>query len=304
MSDLAEQRAFLIALRKRNGDAQLAAQTSGTPFEKHEAWLKRDHQYAAAFRAVSKEIANPPKEEAKPKNKGGRPRKVIAAPVSPPPVAQAPRPEPKAETSTPEKVVERPAPDPIPVNAQVYPGPGQSYTKLYAAEGQELPPPGEPVAPRPPAEPDFVASVEVTVQSDAEQRKMIDQYGELDRRMQLQHFDTARYETLKRAIKGWFDDVPADADAIVEGDVYLLHLSARERERRIRDMRELVDVIGLDKVLELATVAIGALEDLLGKSRVSQLTVDARSGSRRIKAIPKRAAGKEINGTTAVPAVT
>ena len=135
------------------------------------------------------------------------------------------------------------------------------------------------------------ASMELAVQVDRKQREMVDEYGELDRRMQVAAPDVARYDVLKRAIKSWFDIVPPDVDGVIEGNVYRLHLSARERERRVRSMRDLVGVIGLDKFLELASVPIGALEDLLGKTRAAALVTEARTGSRRIKAVPKRAAG-------------
>ncbi len=134
---------------------------------------------------------------------------------------------------------------------------------------------------------------EVAVPVDRIQRAMVDEYGELDRRLQMQAPDVARHAVLKAAIKSWFDGAPADADGIVEGRVYRLHLSARERERRVRSMRDLVAVIGLEKFLELASVPIGVLEDLLGKTRAAGLVIEARTGSRRIKAVPKRAAGKE-----------
>ena len=128
---------------------------------------------------------------------------------------------------------------------------------------------------------------------DREQRKMVDEYGELDRRMQLLSPDTARYDTLKRAIKSWFDRLPPDVDGIVEGQVYRLHLSARERERRVRSMRDLVAAIGMEKFWEICTVPIGAIQDLLGKTRAAKLITEARTGSRRIKSVPKRAAGKD-----------
>jgi transposase len=127
---------------------------------------------------------------------------------------------------------------------------------------------------------------------DRQQRRMADEFGELDRRMQLLAPDVARFESLKRAIKSWFDRMPADAEGTIEGNFYRLHLSARERERRVSSMRALVDVIGLEKFLELASVPIGALEDLLGKTRAAALIVDKRTGSRRIKAVPKEPAGK------------
>jgi hypothetical protein len=135
--------------------------------------------------------------------------------------------------------------------------------------------------------------MELAVQVDRKQRAMVDEFGELDRRMQVNAPDIARYDTLKRAIKSWFDIVPPDVNGVIEGHVYRLHLSARERERRVRSMRDLVGVIGLDKFLELASVPIGVLEDLLGKTRAASLVIEARTGSRRIKAVPKRAAGKD-----------
>jgi hypothetical protein len=133
-------------------------------------------------------------------------------------------------------------------------------------------------------------SPEAAVTIGREQRRMVDEYGELDRRIQLLAPDMARHDVLKRAIKSWFDGLPADADGFVEGTIYRLHLSARERERRIRSLRELIAAIGLDKFLEIANVAIGPVEDLLGKTRTARLISEARTGSRRIKAVPKRPA--------------
>jgi hypothetical protein len=157
-----------------------------------------------------------------------------------------------------------------------------------ATKKAQLPAPARIEGPKPAEVADYAG---VTV--DRRQRRMVDEYGELDRRLQMHSPDIARHALLKRAIKGWFDRLPPDCEGIVEGTVYRLHLSARERERRVRSMRDLVGVIGLDKFLELASVPIGVLEDLLGKTRAAGLVIEARTGSRRIKAVPKRAAGKD-----------
>jgi hypothetical protein len=105
--------------------------------------------------------------------------------------------------------------------------------------------------------------------------------------MQVNAPDAARYDVLKRAIKGWFDRMPPDADGVIEGDVYRLHLSARERERHVRSMRELVEAIGLDAVLDLAVIPITKLENAVGKSHVENLIIEQRTGSRRIRSVPK-----------------
>lgn len=192
-----------------------------------------------------------------------------------------------AETPPEPSEAPPPPPEPPKLEEHVFEG-RKGYVKLYTAPGETPEPPAEPEKPKREVQPDPV--LEISVATDEAQRALVDEYGELDRRMQLRATDTARYEALKRGIKSWFGNVPADADGTVEGEVYLLHLSACERERKIRSVRELVDIIGLDKVLDLAVVPIGALENLLGKAHVMSLTVETRTGSRRIKAIPKRPA--------------
>src|SRR4030095_6737253 len=121
-------------------------------------------------------------------------------------------------------------------------------------------------------------------------RAICDDYGELDRRMQIAKPDVQRYETLKHAIKSWFDQAPPDADGTIEGAAYRLHVSARERERRVRDVHALVEAIGLEKLLALVNIPLQRIEDLRGRVRLEEITVEARTGSRRIKAVPLRAA--------------
>jgi len=276
---------------ERQGTLAAAIQTTGTPLEQHQAWMS-DAAYQSAYYDILRDLNNPPKPQPKPEGPKAPPKpsykklvKRRGRTVEPEPPAEPPPPKPATEPQPPPKVDLDEAP------SKTFPG-ERGYVRVYERPGEPIIPPSEPEPPRPPKpapEPDWTPSVEVAVASDEDQRKLIDEYGELDRRMQLRAMDYQRYETLKRAIKTWFDQVPPDADGTVEGNVYLLHLSARERERKIRDLHDLVELIGLDKVLELATVPIGALENILGKAHVAQLTIDARTGSRRIKAIAKRA---------------
>ena len=312
MSLLAQRRAFLAAYRKL-GSIEAAAADQRLEPSIHDQWMN-DWLYRSAFAQVESDMkAGKPPEP--PKRKPGRPRKEIAGPPPPkrppgrprknppvasneeekqevPPSAGSPGEPPPAETApqSPPEAPQSPA-EPPGVVGHTFPG-DKGYVRLFVAEGE--PAPAAPPEPEPPKrqaqEPSPEPALDLTLAADDVQRALIDEYGELDRRMQLRATDTARYESLKKAIKQWFDQVPADADGTVEGEVYLLHLSARERERRVRDNRELVEIIGLDRLLELATVPIGALENLLGKAHVASLTIEARTGSRRIKAIPKRPA--------------
>lgn len=311
MSLLAERRRFLQAYRQA-GSIPAAAEACGIDPSVHDEWMT-DWLYRGAFAEVEAEMrAAQPAAVVPVKRKIGRPKKERTEPPEPKRPRGRPRKQPAPEVEPPITVGGSPdepaAAEPVkssePAPAMVehtFPG-DKGYVKLYVPEGEPAPmAPAEPEKlPKPAPEPE--APLDITLASDAVQRALIDEYGELDRRMQLRATDTARYDSLKRAIKSWFDQAPADADGTCEGEVYLLHLSARERERKFRSLRELVEVIGLDKVLDLAVVPIGAVENLLGKAHVATMTVEARSGSRRIKAIPKRPAAiaQTVNGKAAV----
>lgn len=311
MSLLAKRREFL-AVYRRTGSVEAAAAELKLEPSQHTEWMQ-DWLYRGAFAEVQKELKGPPPPPVE-KKRLGRPPKP--KPENPPPKRPPgrPRKNPPPSGSPGEPVASNGAEKQEAINFQpettVQDAPGsiaeapvmvghtfagnKGYVRLYTPEGEVPSAPDEPrkaPEPRRPIAPEPEPALEVTVASDEQQRAMIDEYGELDRRMQLRATDTARYEALKKAIKSWFGAVPPDADGTVEGEVYLLHLSACERERKIRSVRELVDQVGLDQVLDLAVVPIGALENLLGKTRVAGMTVETRTGSRRIKAIPKRPAG-------------
>ena len=312
MSLLAKRREFLAAYRRTGSIDADAAELKLEPSQ-HTEWMQ-DWLYRGAFAEVQKELKGPPAppvekkrlgrppkpkpENPPPKRPPGRPRKNPPPPSGSPgePVASNGAEKQEAIHFQPEPLQDAPgsiAEAPVMVG-HTFEG-NKGYVRLYTPEGEVPTAPEHQEKPErasraQPLESPLETPLEITVASDQQQRALIDEYGELDRRMQLRATDTARYEALKKAIKSWFGAVPPDADGTVEGEVYLLHLSACERERKIRSVRELVDQVGLDQVLDLAVVPIGALENLLGKARVAGMTVETRTGSRRIKAIPKRAA--------------
>lgn len=130
---------------------------------------------------------------------------------------------------------------------------------------------------------------ELAAPADRLKLQMIDEFGELDRQVQMFSRIQARHELLKRGIKSWFDAAPADAEATVEGASYVLVVSARERVRRIRDIQQLALEVGTDDLLDILAkfVPLGVIEDLIGKPKVAALVVDERTGSRRIKCVAK-----------------
>lgn len=315
MSVLDQQRAFLKAYHAAGGNLAATLKAADVAEGLHLIWM-RDANYRGAFDLITKESAGgaiAPKRRGRPrvhplpapdapKRPRGRPPRNLAPPPAAVAVDSGIVREPSHGTASNEgekcevpPAAAPPAEAPAGTYAHTIEG-DKGYVRLFVPEGApvpvDVPPAPEPKPPKL-TEPEAPA-LDVSLASDAEQRAMIDEYGELDRRMQLRAADVARYEVLKRAIKSWFGDVPADADGTVEGEVYLLHLSARERERTVADLRAVVDLIGFERFLQIATVPITALENILGKSHVAGLVTEARSGSRRIKAIPKHPA--QLNG--------
>jgi len=170
----------------------------------------------------------------------------------------------------------------------------KGYTRIFVDEhGANLAVPitEETETPRRrPAREPAAPSVELALPADVEMRALCDEFGELHRRLQIQAADQSRFEVLKKAIKGWFDHAPPDADGLVQGDLYLLRVSARERERRVKDLPELLAEIGLDQLLKIVSVKLTELEDAIGKARAAAFIVEARTGSRRVSAISKHPA--------------
>ena len=189
--------------------------------------------------------------------------------------------------AAPAPAAELPAPPPM--TEHIYPG-DKGYVKLFVPEGEVPEAPAEPEKPKRQArgpESPPVAALEVAIPADTVQKQMIDELGELDRRRQLHLADDARFETLKKAVKNWCSDLPTDSDVIMQGMHYVLRISGCERERRVRDLREVVERIGIDRLLQIATVPIGELQKLMGTAELEALLVETRSGSRRIRCIPR-----------------
>ena len=120
--------------------------------------------------------------------------------------------------------------------------------------------------------------------------ELIDEYGELDRQVSQFRPVADRYETCKKLLKGQLDgQAPAHESFVRTGFGYELQVSARASERKIGSMASVYKAFrklgGLKAFLEVCSIAIGVLEEKLGKSGAAGLLVEERTGSRRLKPV-------------------
>jgi hypothetical protein len=118
--------------------------------------------------------------------------------------------------------------------------------------------------------------------------ELIDEFGELNRQVQLFQSKADRHEFLKKLIRSWFDNDPAGEIAVATGHVYEVQFTPKAKERPWTDMFKLYRALGRTAFLSICEVALGEAEKLLGEIKVASLVTEALSGSRRLKRVVSR----------------
>lgn len=123
-----------------------------------------------------------------------------------------------------------------------------------------------------------------------EQRALVDEFGELDRKYRLAKPDLDRYEKLKHVIKPWFSSLPGEQPATAEGNLYTLQVTACEVERTPQKA-VISRLLGPKIFLEIADVTQkavkAALEQLKKADQFSKCFSESRTGSRTLGAVAK-----------------
>lgn len=129
----------------------------------------------------------------------------------------------------------------------------------------------------------------IPLKAEPSRADIIDEFGELDRKVQEFAPTAKRHEALKSQIKTWFENHPADQELTEEGKLYTLQVGARAKERRIASLAKVFKALGANKFLGICSVGLKALEDALGKDKAAGYIVEDQSGSRRLKVVAKAA---------------
>jgi hypothetical protein len=126
----------------------------------------------------------------------------------------------------------------------------------------------------------------------AERVALLDELGKLGEDLAGVKAKAERFEALKRIVRGWADaEADAEAEIAYEGKLYVVQASAKPNERSA-DNRALLKRIGQAAFLKVARVTVKAMEAILPGDEVARLTIEERTGSRRITAARRAALGR------------
>jgi len=115
---------------------------------------------------------------------------------------------------------------------------------------------------------------------------LIDEFGELDRQIQLFKPTIDRHDKIKQIIKSWYIDAAPETTDVIRGNVYEIQVGAKETERAWDSIAKVAKAIGGPKALyEICSVTIKAVENIIGKLKTDELLVERQSGARRLKAV-------------------
>jgi hypothetical protein len=124
----------------------------------------------------------------------------------------------------------------------------------------------------------------------AQQKAVIDEYGDLQDKLALVKPDVARAADLARSIRAWALESAADENVVFQGTRYLAILGPRGMESEITDMEAIYRILGHERFLALATMPLKALE--AAGIDVAAVTRKDQTGTRAltITSLPNRAA--------------
>ena len=125
--------------------------------------------------------------------------------------------------------------------------------------------------------------IELAVSRPLTKAEIVDEYGELARRIRMYRPDEDRAEALRKIINGWFGQDGADLEFKVEGRAYVLRIGKRAIKRTLpaTSMRRVFKALGQAQFLATCTYPLNLADEL----KIEGLVVEVREGPRKIEAI-------------------
>lgn len=120
--------------------------------------------------------------------------------------------------------------------------------------------------------------------------KVVDELGLLARKLKAVKADMARFEAIKKIIRGWAEDdnIHAAEAQEYEGRKYIATASAQAFERAITGMEAVYEVLGRTDFLKHCGFTLGKLDVLVPDAAERGILNKTQTGSRTITVEPKQ----------------
>lgn len=112
---------------------------------------------------------------------------------------------------------------------------------------------------------------------------VVDELGRIEQKLLEVDLLSKRRERLREKIRSWFPPTEKpDASFTVDGQLYTVEISARESQRRITSMFELLARLGVQQFLAHASFSMTVLDSLILPADQTGLVATERTGPRRL----------------------
>jgi hypothetical protein len=125
----------------------------------------------------------------------------------------------------------------------------------------------------------------------ASRETIIDEYGELSRKVLEFKPTLQKHEALKKTIAGWYESLPGEETATAQGKLYSIQVGMRENRRTITNPKRafnlLKKALGLEKTIETVTIPLKALDAHCSVLEQRSILKQERTGPREIIAVAR-----------------
>jgi hypothetical protein len=120
---------------------------------------------------------------------------------------------------------------------------------------------------------------------------IIDEYGELSRKVREFKPTADRAAALGKTIAAWYDDKPAEDAFTASGELFTVQVSARAQKRFVSNVFRLSRILG-KRFYELATIKLEDIDKFVAPELHPNFISASRAGNRRVEAVAKGAAAR------------
>ena len=118
-----------------------------------------------------------------------------------------------------------------------------------------------------------------------DRRKVIDEYGELHRRVAGYKPDIDRAAALKKEIESWYADSESAESFEAEGELYRVQIGPKAHQRTIVAITKVFRTLGQKQFLQNCTFPLGRLDTLLPSAVELGIAKEERTGPRKVEVV-------------------